>query len=101
MLTDARPAALLALASLAVVLADARPATLLALASLAVMLADARPAAFLATASYAVVLADARSAALRKKKLSWLLGILPSGRLLTPVRGRRGRWGGWPPDWGG
>ena len=20
---------------------------------------------------------------------------------LTPVRGRRGRWGGWPPDWGG
>jgi hypothetical protein len=38
---------LLALASVAVVLADARPAALLAPASLTVVLADARPAALL------------------------------------------------------
>ena len=38
--------AILAPASLAVVLADARPAALLALASFAVVLSDARPAAF-------------------------------------------------------
>jgi hypothetical protein len=63
-LADARPAALLALASLAAVLADARPAALLALASLAVVLANARPAALRALASLAVVLADARPAAL-------------------------------------
>jgi hypothetical protein len=41
-------------------LADAHPAALLALASYAVVLADARPAAWLAIASFAVVLADAR-----------------------------------------
>ena len=55
MLTDARSAALLALALVdarcAVVLADARAAALLALASFAVVLADARPTAFLAPAS--------------------------------------------------
>jgi hypothetical protein len=63
-LADARPAALLALASYVVVLADARPAALLALASYAVVLADARPAALLALSSYVVVLADARPAEL-------------------------------------
>ena len=47
----------------AVVLADARPAALLALASSAVVLADARPSALLALALSAVVLADARPAA--------------------------------------
>ena len=62
-LVDARPAALLAPAPYVVVLADARPPALLAPASLAVVLADARPAALLAPASYAVVLADARPAA--------------------------------------
>ena len=44
-LGDTRPAALLALASDAVVLADARAAALLATASLAVVLVDARPGA--------------------------------------------------------
>ncbi len=64
-LADAQPAALLAVVSLAVVLAvarpdeDARPAALLANASLAIVLADARAAALLAAASLAVVLADA------------------------------------------
>jgi hypothetical protein len=38
---------------------DARPAELLAVAALAVVLADARAAALLAPSSYAVVLADA------------------------------------------
>jgi hypothetical protein len=33
----------------------------------------------------------------KKKKLSWLFGILPLG-FSAPVRGRRGRWGGWSPD---
>ena len=55
MLADARPAALLAMASFAVVLADARPAALLAPASSAVVLADAPPAALLAAGSLAVV----------------------------------------------
>ncbi len=64
MLADARPAALLALASYAVVLADARPTAFLALASYAVVLAEARPATLLAPASCAVVLADGRPAAL-------------------------------------
>ena len=54
MLADARPAAFLAVASLAGVLADA----------FAVVLADARPAALFAAAPLAVVLADARPAAL-------------------------------------
>jgi hypothetical protein len=51
-------------ASSTVVLADARPAALLVLASLAVVLADAHPSALLALTSYAVVLKDARPAAL-------------------------------------
>jgi hypothetical protein len=51
-LADARPPALLALASYAVVLTDARPARLLAVAFSAVVLADARPAVLLALASY-------------------------------------------------
>ncbi len=54
-LLAARPAAFLAPASSAVVLAYARPAALLAHVSFAVVLADARPAALLAPASYAVV----------------------------------------------
>jgi hypothetical protein len=62
-LADARPAAWLALAASAIVLADDRPAALLAPASYAVVLADARPAALLALASWAVMLADARPAA--------------------------------------
>jgi hypothetical protein len=65
MRADARPAALLALASpYSVVLADARPATLLVPAFLAVVLADARPAALLPAFPFAVVLADARPPAL-------------------------------------
>ena len=50
MLANARPNALLALASYAVALADACPAALLAPASLAVVLADARATALLAPA---------------------------------------------------
>jgi hypothetical protein len=30
---------------------------------------------------------------------SWESGLRVA--FLTPVRGTRGRWGGWPPDWGG
>ena len=57
----ARPRALFAHASYAVVLADARPAALLAFASSVVVLTDARPAALLAPVSFAVVFTDARS----------------------------------------
>jgi hypothetical protein len=51
------------------VLADASPAALLTLASSAVVLADARAAALLASASYVAVLADARP----PHGLHWLL----------------------------
>ncbi len=64
MFADARPAALLAQASWAIVLTDVRATALLAPVSLTVVLAGARPAAVLALASSAVVLADARAAAL-------------------------------------
>jgi hypothetical protein len=83
-LADARPAALLAPVSLAVVLADARPAAFLAFDSSSVVLADARPAAFLAPASSSVVLADARAAALLAlASLVVMLADAPAAALLA------------------
>ena len=58
MLADASTAAILALASDALVLAEGRPAALPALAPDALVLADGRPAAILALAPDALVLAD-------------------------------------------
>ena len=60
---DAGAPAVLAFASLAVMLADARAPAVLAGAPLAVMLADARAPAVLAVAPLAVMLADARAPA--------------------------------------
>ena len=81
-LADRRPSALHALAASALVLADLRPSALLARAACALVLADRPPPALLALAAFALVLADRAPSALHALAASALVLADPTSSTL-------------------